>query len=118
MSVLTASLSQLRNLNRRTELGYAVFRCGGCRRKSNERTGMPFNYLELPTDIVFEILLCRLRYKLSLRNLTEMSLERGIVFTHETVREWEAKLAPVLSETLRKHRRRRLDKAGIVTRPI
>ena len=48
---------ELRNLNRRTELGYAVFRCGGCRRKSNERTGTPFNYLELPTDIVFEIAL-------------------------------------------------------------
>jgi putative transposase len=26
-------------------------------------------------------------------------------FTHEAVQEWEAKLAPVLSETLRKHRR-------------
>jgi len=34
-----------------------------------------------------------------------MFLERGVVFTHEAVREWEAKLAPVLSETLRKHRR-------------
>jgi hypothetical protein len=62
---------QIRNLNRRTELGYAVFRCGRCRRKSNERTGTPFNFLELPTDIVFEIVLCRLRYKLSLRNLAE-----------------------------------------------
>jgi transposase-like protein len=65
---------QIRNLNRTTDLGYAVFRCGDCRRKSNERTGTPFNYLEFPTDIVFEIVLCRLRYKLSLRNLAEMFL--------------------------------------------
>jgi putative transposase len=34
-----------------------------------------------------------------------MFLERGVVFTHEAVREWEAKLAPVLSETLRQQRR-------------
>jgi transposase-like protein len=34
-----------------------------------------------------------------------MFLERGVVFTHEAVREWEAKLAPILSETLRQQRR-------------
>jgi transposase-like protein len=48
------------------------------------------------------------RYKLSLRDLAEMFLERGVVFTHETVREWETQLAPLLSETLRKHRRGRI----------
>jgi transposase-like protein len=37
-----------------------------------------------------------------------MFLDRGISFTHEAVREWEAKLAPVLSATLRKHRRRKM----------
>src|SRR5947208_1420386 len=68
---------ELRNLNRRTELGYAIFRCGSCQRKSNERTGTPFNFLELPTDIVFEIVLCRLRYKLSVRDIPEMFLLRG-----------------------------------------
>src|SRR4051794_17909423 len=88
--------SQLRNLKRRTELGYAIFHCGGCGRKSNERTGTPFNYLELPTDIVFEIVLCRLRYKLSLRNLAEMFLLRGFEFTHEAVRDWQERFAPLV----------------------
>ncbi len=37
-----------------------------------------------------------------------MFLERGIVFTHEVVREWETQLAPLLSETLRTHRRGRI----------
>jgi transposase-like protein len=32
----------------------------------------------------------------------------GIVFPHEAVREWEAQLAPVLSDMLRKHRRGRI----------
>jgi transposase-like protein len=37
-----------------------------------------------------------------------MFLEQGFVFTHEAVREWEAQLAPFLSETLRKRRRGRI----------
>ena len=37
-----------------------------------------------------------------------MFLERGLVFTHEAVREWEAQFAPLVSETLRKHRRGRI----------
>ena len=89
---------ELRKLNRRTELGYEVFCCGDCGRKSNERTGTPFNYLEFPTDIVFEIVLSRLLYKLSLRNLAQMSLLRGFEFTHEAVRDWEERLPPLLAE--------------------
>ena len=97
--------SELRNLNRRTELGYAVFWCGSCRRKCNERTGTPFNFLELPTDIVFEIVLCRLLYKLSLRNVAQMYLLRGFEFTHEAVREWEERFAPLLTEHIRRKRK-------------
>src|SRR6188472_1365390 len=96
--------SELRKLNRTTNLGYCEFRCGACGRKSNERTGTPFNFLELPTDIVFEIVLCRLRYKLSLRNLAEMFLLRGFEFTHEAVRDWE-RFAPLLTEQLRRKRK-------------
>jgi len=51
----------------------------------------------------------RLRYKLSLRDLPEMVLIRGILFSHEAVRDWEAKLTPALAEGLR---RRRRGKAG------
>lgn len=46
----------------------------------------------------------RFRYKLSLWDLAEMLLQRGIGFTHEAVRDWEAKLAPLLSDSLRKRR--------------
>ena len=55
------------------------------------------------------MVLWRLRYKLALRDLPEMFLVRGIVFSHEAVREWEAKLTPALAEDLR---RRRRGKAG------
>src|SRR4051794_14319256 len=105
---------QLQKLKHTTELGYAAFRCGACRRKSNERTGTPFNFLELPTDIVFEIVLCRLRYKLSLRDIPEMYLLRGFEFTHQAVREWEERFAPLLAEHIRRKRKGKVGKRWYV----
>jgi putative transposase len=94
----------------RTSQGYRRFWCASCRRTSNERTGTPFNHLAVPTDIVFLVVLWRLRYKLSLRDLAEMFLERGFVFSHETVWDWEARFAPLLTERLRN---KRCGKAGV-----
>lgn len=79
-----------------TILGYQRFKCKECGKRFNERTGTPFNYLEFPTDIVLLVVFWRLRYKLSLRDLAEMFLERGFQFTHEAVREWEARFAPLI----------------------
>jgi putative transposase len=90
--------------NDTTDLGYPIFRCRACRRKFNERTGTPFNHLEFPTDIVFQILFCRFRYKLSLRNLAELFLLRGFEFTHQAVQEWEARFALLFAEQLRRRR--------------
>ena len=89
----------------RTELGYRRYRCKDCKRTFNERTGTPFNRLQLPTDVIFLVVLWRLRYKLSLRDLAEMFLDRGFTFTHEAVREWEALFAPMMTQYLRKRRR-------------
>jgi transposase-like protein len=49
--------------------------------------------------------LWRLRYKLSLRDLAEMFLARGFAFSHEAVRDWEARFAPLLTARLRAKRR-------------
>jgi len=96
--------SDIRERPRRTQLGYRTFTCRTCRRCFNQRTGTPFNHLTVPTDIVLQVVLWRLRYKLSLRDLAEMFLERGFSFTHEAVREWEARFAPLLAEQLRARR--------------
>jgi len=88
----------------RTQLGYRTFHCQGCKRTFNERTGTPFNHLTFHTDIILQVVLWRLRYKLSLRDLAEIFLERGLVFTHEAVRAWEARFAPLLSDQLRAKR--------------
>ena len=47
------------------------------------------------------VVLWRLRYTLSLRDLAEMVLARGFVFTHETVWGGEARFAPLLTRSWR-----------------
>jgi len=101
-------------LGRTTELGYPVFRCRECKRSFNERTLTPFNFLEVPTDIVFQVLLCRLRYKMSLRDVAEFFLLRGFEFTHETVRDWETRFAPILVAQLRAKRQGKVGKSWYV----
>ncbi len=88
-----------------TARGYRRFRCRDCGKQFNERSAGPLNHTQYPSDIIALVVLWRLRYRLTLRDLAEMSLERGIVFSHEAVRDREAKLAPVLSDELRRRRR-------------
>ena len=90
---------------KKTKWGYPTFFCQKCRCTFNERTGTPFNYLEYPTDLVLLVVLWRLRYKLSLRDLAEMFLARGFPLTHETIRDWEARFAPLIADQLRNKRR-------------
>ena len=58
----------------------------------------------LPSDIIAFVVFCRLRYRLTLRDLSEIMALRGIEVSHEAVREWEAKLLPVMGDDLRKRR--------------
>ena len=89
----------------RTALGYRRFRCQACRRRFNERTGTPFNDLQYPTDIVLLAVRWRLRYKLGFRDVAELLLQRGFEVTHETIRAWEVRFAPLLADQLRAKRR-------------
>lgn len=93
-----------------TRLGYIRFQCRHCR-SFNERTGTDFNFLEVSTDIVFQDLIWRLRYKLSLPDLAEMFLLRGIRFTHETVPDWEERFADQVAGLPRRKRRGRAGRA-------
>jgi transposase-like protein len=86
---------------KKTKLGYATCFCPKCKYVLNEQTGTPFNDLEFSTDIVLLVVFWRLRYKVSLRDVAEMFLERGFIFTHETVRDWEERFAPLIADQLR-----------------
>ncbi len=63
------------------------------------------NRTQYPSDVIALVVLWRLRYKLSLRDLAEMFLIRGFVFSYEAVRDWEAKLTTALADELRRRRR-------------
>ncbi len=90
---------------RRTALGYRTFHCRACRRMFNERTGTPYNHLQYPTDLALLVVLWRRRYTLRRWDLAGMFLARGLVFTHEAVRDREARFAPLLNDRPRARRR-------------
>ena len=96
----------IRRRRQRTALGYRRFSCASCQRRFNERTGTAFNELQFPTDIVLLSVLWRLRYKLGLRDVAELLLQRGYTISHETIRAWEFRFAPLISDQLRIRRSR------------
>ena len=105
---------QTRNLVTPTDLGYLRFHCRRCRPTFHERTGTAFNFLEMPTDIVFQVVLFRLLFKLSLRDLMHRFLIRGYELSYETVGDWEARLAPLLSDQVRRKRKGKVGRCWYV----
>jgi putative transposase len=87
-----------------TARGYLRFRCRDCGRQFNERSGGVLNRACLPSDIIAFVVFCRLRYRLTLRDLSEIMALRGIEISHEAIRDWETKLLPVMGDALRKRR--------------
>jgi len=85
-----------------TAQGYRRFRCRDCGKQFNERSGGVLNRTFLPSDIIALVVFRRLAYRLTLRDLSEIPLLRGFTVSHETVRDWEAKLLPVMGGALRK----------------
>ena len=73
-----------------TVRGYRRFRCRAC----------------LPSDVTAFAVFCRSRYRLTLRDLSEIMALRRIKISHEVVRDWAAKLLPVVGDALRRRRHR------------
>jgi putative transposase len=87
-----------------TAQGYRLFRCRDRGRQFNERSDGVLNRAALPSNTIAFVVFCRLRYRLTLRDLSEIMLLRGFNVSHECVRQWEAKLLAVMGEALRKRR--------------
>jgi putative transposase len=104
----------VRHRSERTAQGYRRFRCGDCGKQFNERSAGLLNRAQYPSDVIALVVLWRLRYKLSLRDLAEMFLIRGLVFSYEAVRDWEAKLTPALGENLRRRRKGKVGRSWYV----
>ncbi len=58
----------------RTAQGYRRFRCRDCGRQFNERSAGVLNRTQYPSDVIALVVLWRLRYRLTLRDLAEMFL--------------------------------------------
>jgi hypothetical protein len=87
-----------------TARGYRRFRCWDCGRQFKECSNGVLNRTCLPSDIIAFVVFCRLRYRMTLRDLSEIMALRGIEVSHEAIRDWEAKLLPVMGDALRKRR--------------
>jgi putative transposase len=61
----------------------------------DERSGV-LNRTSLPSDIIAFVVFYRLRYRMALRDMSEILLLRGIGVSHEAVRDWETKLLPIM----------------------
>src|ERR671932_1413891 len=103
-----------RRLRVATDLGYSRFQCRAYQGSGDHGIGTPLNFLEMPTDIVFQVVLFRLLFKLSLRDLMQMFLIRGYALSYETVRDWEARFAPLLADQVRRRRQGRVGRCWYV----
>jgi putative transposase len=114
MRCMECGSSAVSDRSERTVQGYCRFRCRTCGKQFNERSTGLLNRTQYPSDVIALVVLWRLRYKLSLRDLAEMFLIRGIVFSYEAVRDWEAKITPAMAEVLRRRRRGKVGRSWYV----
>ena len=64
-----------------------------------------FKRLHYPLDVIAQCVRWYLAYALSLRNLEEMMVERGIIVDHSTLHRWVIRLVPLLDKAFRRHKR-------------
>jgi transposase-like protein len=114
MRCVECGSSAVSERSERTVQGYRRFRCRTCGKQFNERSTGLLNRTQYPSDVIALVVLWRLRYKLSLRDLAEMFLIRGIVFSYEAACDWEAKLTPTMAEALRRRRRGKIGRSWYV----
>jgi len=64
----------------------------------------PFRYFNSSPEVIRLTVMMYIRYPLSLRQVEDLSLERGIDICHETVRFWWNRFGPMFSSEIRKCR--------------
>ena len=71
---------------------------------------LSYKGFRFPVEIISHCVWLYHRFPLSFREVEEMMLERGIVVSHETIRQWCAKFGQTYANTLRRRRARPGDK--------
>ncbi len=93
-----------RQCRSKTALGYQQYYCRDCHRQYNERTGSKMNYIEYPTEIVMLAVHYYYHFKVSLDDVVELMLMRGVSLSHQTVQNWAQTFGVELGLKLRKTR--------------
>ncbi len=68
----------------------------------------PFKGFQSSPEIIRLALMLYIRFPLSLRNVEDLLHERGIDFSHESVRFWWNRFGPMFAAEIRKKRAERL----------
>ena len=79
-------------------------------RRSGDRRCAVLQGVCFPAEIISHCVWLYHRVPLSFREVEEMMLERGVVVSHETIRQWCAKFAQAYANELRRRRPRPGDK--------
>ena len=64
----------------------------------------PFRYFKTSPEIIRLAVMLYVRFPLSLRNVEDLLHERGIEISHETVRFWWNRFAPMFAAEIRRNR--------------
>lgn len=75
---------------------------------TTSKPASPFAGYRFPAEIITHVVWLYFRFPLSLRMVDEILAARGIVISHETVRQWARKFGRLFARSLR----RRQPKAG------
>ena len=66
--------------------------------------GNPFRYFNSSPEVIRLVVMMYVRYPLSLRNVEDLLVERGIDISHETVGFWWNRFGPIFAAEIRKKR--------------
>ena len=72
----------------KTKRSFNQYQCRHCVKYFNECTRSIYNFTHYPSEIIRLVIFFYYRYKLSLVDVTEIMALRGIIISHETVRQW------------------------------
>ena len=64
----------------------------------------PFRYVNSSPEVMRLVVMMYIRYPLSLREVDDMLVERGIDICHDTVRLWWNRFGPLFAAQIRKQR--------------
>ena len=76
----------------------------------------PYRGYRFPPEIIAHAVWLYFRFHLSFRDVQDLLAERGLIVSHETIRQWCTKFGAAFAAGLRRRRVRAGDKCGIWTK--